>query len=96
MLDVFDKLPVYLLISEEKKRVFDNKGSDPSVQATFLYQHLFSQKKIMAFILFLFLFFNDASSTQNIELHNKCCCPIYIVIHAQLWLMIMDGILTPS
>lgn len=57
-LDSSDELPVYLLIGEEKGE-FGDGGSDPSVQATFSYQRLFSQEEVITSILSSFSFFAD-------------------------------------
>lgn len=50
------ELPVYLIIGEEKNE-FGDGGSDPSVQAAFSFQRLFSQEEVMISVRRPFSFF---------------------------------------
>lgn len=57
-------LSVYLIIGEEKNE-FGNGGLDSSVQAAFLFLHIFSQREVMAFILLFLLLITCLHRTVN-------------------------------
>ncbi|KAI9574357.1 hypothetical protein HD554DRAFT_2011554 [Boletus coccyginus] len=76
------KLSVYLMIGK-KKNEFGDRGSDPSVQATFSFLHIFGQKEMTASISHPFSSF-------------LCYYPAFIIAHVRPWLTIMGDIITTN